>query len=186
MWNFPFVFLRAESENRKSNCERGCLGKSIPKKSSLSGWRGVPSHKRTRVHNNFKTEHLLLEWKVGGSDLSWIRSRSKNVSSWILLTYVISGADGFNDCSDHPPAHTKVHWKMITKGELINFMGVMVLITWTRFRGQRKDLWKTTSKHKYIKVYDFGHMTLVQQGCHIIYMMICVCVCAGVTNNPQG
>ena len=46
------------------NCERGCKVKYIPNKSSLSGWRGVPLHKRVRVHNNFKSEYSLLEKKV--------------------------------------------------------------------------------------------------------------------------
>ena len=32
-------------------------------KSSLIGWKGGPSHKRVRVHNIFKNEHLLLERK---------------------------------------------------------------------------------------------------------------------------
>ena len=39
--------------------DRGC-----ERKSSLSGWRGVPSYKRARVHNNSKSEHLLLKQKV--------------------------------------------------------------------------------------------------------------------------
>ena len=39
--------------------DRGCERKSI-----LCDWRGVPSHKRARVHNNLKSEHLLLKQKV--------------------------------------------------------------------------------------------------------------------------
>ena len=39
-------------------------GKVDLKKSSLSGLRGVPSNKRTWVHNNFKSEHLTLKQKV--------------------------------------------------------------------------------------------------------------------------
>ena len=56
--------LSCSRKVRNGNCEGGCKGKLIPKKSSLSGWRGVPSYKRARVHNNFKSEDLLLKWKV--------------------------------------------------------------------------------------------------------------------------
>ena len=49
---------------RNDNCERGCEEKLIQKKSSLSGWKGVPSHKRARVHNNLKSEDLILKRKV--------------------------------------------------------------------------------------------------------------------------
>ena len=41
-------------------------GKSITKKSSLNGSRGVPSYKRARVHNNIKSEDLILKRKVMG------------------------------------------------------------------------------------------------------------------------
>ena len=37
----PLVLLTCPLEVRKGNCKRGFEGKSIPKKSSLSGWRGV-------------------------------------------------------------------------------------------------------------------------------------------------
>ena len=58
---FPLVFLTAKNENRSINCELGCKGKSIPKKLSLSSLRIVPSYKRVREHNTFKSEHLILK-----------------------------------------------------------------------------------------------------------------------------
>ena len=62
--SFSSVVLPAKSENRNGNCEQRCEGKSIPKKLSLSGLRGFPSHKRARVHNHFNSECLILEQKV--------------------------------------------------------------------------------------------------------------------------
>ena len=67
----PFHMFPCPQKVRKGNCERGCKGEFIPKKSSLSGWRGVPSHKYTRVHNNFKSEDLILERKVHSFKLSY-------------------------------------------------------------------------------------------------------------------
>ena len=54
------VVLTAKIDNINGNCKRRCERNSIPKKSSLSGWRGVPSHKRAREHDNFKSEDLLF------------------------------------------------------------------------------------------------------------------------------
>ena len=59
-----YVVLHAKIENRNRNCEQGCKGESIMKKSSLSVRRGLPSHKRKRVYNEFKSEYLLLKQKV--------------------------------------------------------------------------------------------------------------------------
>ena len=38
--------------------------KEIQEKLSLSGRRWDPSHKRARVHNNLKSEHLLIKLKL--------------------------------------------------------------------------------------------------------------------------
>ena len=57
---FCYVVLPMKS----GNCDQGCKGKLIPRKSGLSEWKVVPSHKCARVHNNFKSEHLLLEKNV--------------------------------------------------------------------------------------------------------------------------
>ena len=43
---------------------QGCKENSIPRKSSLSGWRGVSLNKRARVHHSYKSEHLSLAQKV--------------------------------------------------------------------------------------------------------------------------
>ena len=61
---FSLVILSCPPKVRNVNCEQRCKGKSIPNKSSLSGWKGVPSHKCARVNNNSKSEILLLEQKV--------------------------------------------------------------------------------------------------------------------------
>ena len=42
-----------------SRVEWGC-----EKNSSRSGWRGVPSHKRVRVHNHFNSVYLILKLMV--------------------------------------------------------------------------------------------------------------------------
>ena len=42
---FSLVMLSCPQKVRNGNCEGGCEGKR----------RGVPSHKRARVHNNFKS-----------------------------------------------------------------------------------------------------------------------------------
>ena len=42
------------------------------KKSSISGSRGAPSHKYIRVHNNLKSEDLLLEQKIFNFTISFI------------------------------------------------------------------------------------------------------------------
>ena len=61
----PFsVVLPDRTKVRNGNSERGCKGKPIPKNLRLSGWSGVPSYKHTRVHNNVKSEHLLLKKRV--------------------------------------------------------------------------------------------------------------------------
>ena len=39
-------------------------GKVDPKEFESMWLKGVPSHKCARVHNNFKSEHLLLKLKV--------------------------------------------------------------------------------------------------------------------------
>ena len=57
---FPNCLQKATNDN----CERGCEEESIPKKPNLSGLREVTLHKRTRVHNNFKNEYLLLGRRV--------------------------------------------------------------------------------------------------------------------------
>ena len=61
---FPLAMLYWLQKVRNGNCDQGCKGKSIRKKSSLSVWRGVPLHKRVTLHNNFKSEHLIMERKV--------------------------------------------------------------------------------------------------------------------------
>ena len=61
---FPLFMLSCLQIVRNGNCERGCEGKLISKKSSLSGYKWVPSHNRARLHNNYKGEYLILERKV--------------------------------------------------------------------------------------------------------------------------
>ena len=63
------VVLSEKIDNRNGNFERGCQGKLIPKKSSISGGRGVPSYKRKRVYTNVKSEDLVLKRKVGCKDV---------------------------------------------------------------------------------------------------------------------
>ena len=58
------VLLSLPIKSRNVNCEQGCKGKLIQKKSILSGRSGVPSHKCTKGHNNSISENLLLEQKV--------------------------------------------------------------------------------------------------------------------------
>ena len=60
----PLPLLSCPRKFRNGNRERGCKGKLIQKKSSLCGWRGVPSYKRAGVNNNFKSGNLLLKRKV--------------------------------------------------------------------------------------------------------------------------
>ena len=57
----PFPLLPFLRKVRNGTCEWGWDGNLIMKKSSISGSRGAPSHKYMRVHNNLKSEDLLLE-----------------------------------------------------------------------------------------------------------------------------
>ena len=61
---FPLVMLSCLIKMRNGNCARECKRKSIPDESSQSGWRGVPSHKHVRVHNNFKGYNLTIKLKI--------------------------------------------------------------------------------------------------------------------------
>ena len=56
---FPLFFFE---NGRNGNCE--IVSREWERKSSQSGRRGVPSHKRARLHNNVKREDLLLKLKV--------------------------------------------------------------------------------------------------------------------------
>ena len=85
---------------RNGNCERGCEGKSIPKKSSLSGWRGVPSHKRARVQNNFKIEYLLLKRKV----FHW---------QWFILQFVFISLTIIVSIGTHSKSGHKCNFRML-------------------------------------------------------------------------
>ena len=71
---FPLVMMQKWEKWKLWYCERG-----YKRKSSRSGWRGVPSYKRARVHNNSKSEDLLLKRKVSinASTIRVIRSKNK-------------------------------------------------------------------------------------------------------------
>ena len=45
--------------------------------------------------------------------------------------------------------------KEVTKGELIKFLGILILMTRVKGR-KRRDLWRTTSACKYLGAYNFG------------------------------
>ena len=57
--DFSLVLLSCLQKMEIWRVEQGC-----ERKSSQSGWRGVPSHKHTRLHNNFKIEDLIIKRKV--------------------------------------------------------------------------------------------------------------------------
>ena len=60
-------------------------GKVLSKEVESKWLKGVPSHKRARVHNNFKTEGLLLKQKVEMKVASTIDLSTKG------LTFLYSG-----------------------------------------------------------------------------------------------
>ena len=75
---------------RNGDFDRGYGGKSIPKKLSLSVWRGVPLYKRVRVDNNFKSEHLLLEQNLYGNlEFGEKSTVSITCSSLVLFMYTM-------------------------------------------------------------------------------------------------
>ena len=79
---FPLFYCPQKVRN--GNCDRWCKGELIPKKSSLSGWSGVPSHKCMRVRNSFKSDDLLFKRTVFNSDYVSKRSNMIHnpVSPW--------------------------------------------------------------------------------------------------------
>ena len=78
LYAFTFVLLSCLWKVINGKCKRGCKGKSILKNLSLSGWRGILLHKHVRVHNHFKSEHLLLEQKVR----HLITTHTQMLTSW--------------------------------------------------------------------------------------------------------
>ena len=61
---FPFALFSWPKQIINSSFQQECKAKSILNKSSQTGLGGVPSHKRARLNNNFKSDHLTLEQKV--------------------------------------------------------------------------------------------------------------------------
>ena len=57
--DFPLVLFSCMQKMTIWRVEQGC-----ERMSSRSGGRWIPSYKRARVYNNFKSEHLLLKRKV--------------------------------------------------------------------------------------------------------------------------
>ena len=49
---------------RNGNCEQGCEGDVDSKEFHSRLLKGVLSHKRVRVYNNFKSEYIIIELKV--------------------------------------------------------------------------------------------------------------------------
>ena len=78
----------------------------------------------------------------------------------------------WNDCSDQPQYQTKGHWKNIRKGDLIKFMGVIILITHNYFIIQWQDMKKTNFNNKYINPYDFGSIGMSNHW----YDYLCMCL----------
>ena len=63
--DFSLVLFSCLKKMASRGVDRGCEIKL-----SQSGWRGVPSNKRVRVHNNSKSEDLILKWK--SYRISWV------------------------------------------------------------------------------------------------------------------
>ena len=55
MHAFSFVLVSCLQKMAIKRVDRGC-----ERKLSLSGRRGAPSHKSTRVHNNLKSSYLII------------------------------------------------------------------------------------------------------------------------------